>query len=103
VPKGASLPHVAEAQLTERWMPHARFDHDVTAASLAQAAIPARSPARTPATSSFRLSQIAKTCHAPGPDHAESRCFECHTYHDWSKRKEVRPTYLFPSLKTGGM
>jgi uncharacterized paraquat-inducible protein A len=45
---------------------------------------------------------MCQTCHAPGPDHAESRCFECHTYHDWSKRKEVTPKFTLPALRTGG-
>jgi len=29
-------------------------------------------------------------CHHSGADAAESRCFECHTYHDWTKAKEVK-------------
>jgi hypothetical protein len=47
--------------------------------------------------------KTCQTCHAPGPDHAESRCFECHTYHDWSKRKEITPTFSFPPVRTGGL
>ncbi|HTZ47167.1 MAG TPA: hypothetical protein VMH20_06225 [Verrucomicrobiae bacterium] len=43
-----------------------------------------------------------KVCHAPGPQHAESRCFECHTYHDWSERKEVRAAFVLPGLAAGG-
>src|SRR5467141_2536407 len=46
--------------------------------------------------------ETCKTCHAPGPEYAESRCFECHTYHDWSKRKEVTPKFTLPALRTGG-
>ena len=45
--------------------------------------------------------ETCKKCHAPGPEHAESRCFECHTYHDWSKRKEVTPKFTLPALRTG--
>jgi uncharacterized paraquat-inducible protein A len=47
--------------------------------------------------------KTCQTCHAHGPEHAESRCFECHTYHDWSKRKEITPIFSFPPLKTGGL
>jgi ribosomal protein L40E len=46
--------------------------------------------------------KTCQKCHAPGPDHAESRCFECHTYHDWSKRKEMAPKFILPALRTGG-
>ncbi len=42
-----------------------------------------------------------RTCHAPGPNHTESRCFECHTYHDWSQRKDVKPTFTLPALRAG--
>ncbi|HXH68642.1 MAG TPA: hypothetical protein VNI81_15685 [Candidatus Limnocylindrales bacterium] len=103
VPKGASLPRLAEANLTERWMPHARFDHDAHRGFSCVGCHPAALSSKE--TSDVLVPPLAncKTCHAPGPDHAESRCFECHTYHDWSKRKEVKPTYLFPGLKTGGM
>jgi len=103
VPKGASLPHVAEAKLTVRWMPHARFDHDAHRGFSCAGCHPGALTSKE--TSDVLVPPLSncKTCHAPGPDHAESRCFECHTYHDWSKRKEVKPTYLFPGLKTGGM
>jgi hypothetical protein len=28
-------------------------------------------------------------CHDGGRNSAETRCFECHVYHDWSKAKPV--------------
>ena len=99
---GAALPHVAEARLTERWMPHARFDHDAHRGFSCVGCHPGALTSKE--TSDVLVPPLAncETCHAPGPDHAESRCFECHTYHDWSKRKEVKPTYLYPGLQTGG-
>jgi hypothetical protein len=98
----SSLPHVGEARITERWMPHARFDHDAHRGFSCVGCHPGALTSKE--TSDVLVPPLAncKTCHAPGPDHAESRCFECHTYHDWSKRKEVKPTYLFPGLQTGG-
>jgi hypothetical protein len=100
--KDASRPHVAEANLTERWMPQARFDHDAHRGFSCVGCHPGALASKE--TSDVLVPPLAncKTCHAPGPDHAESRCFECHTYHDWSKRKEVKPTYLLPGLQTGG-
>jgi len=100
--KGSSLPHVAEARLTERWMPHARFDHDAHRGFSCTGCHPGALTSKE--TSDILIPNLAncKTCHAPGPDHAESRCFECHTYHDWSKRKEVKPVYTLPGLQTGG-
>lgn len=97
-----SLPAVAASNISKRWMPHAKFDHDAhrgfSCESCHQKALASTE------TSDILLPGIATcwTCHAPGPNHAESRCFECHTYHDWSKRKEVTPKFTLPSLRTGG-
>jgi hypothetical protein len=96
------LPTVAPANITLRWMPHAKFDHGAhegfTCVSCHARALTSTEP------SDVLLPGIetCKTCHAPGPDHAESRCFECHTYHDWSKRKEVTPKFTLPALRTNG-
>jgi transcription elongation factor Elf1 len=98
----APLPQIAPARITIRWMPHAKFDHDAhrgfTCVSCHEKALASTE------SSDVLLPGIAtcQTCHAPGPDHAESRCFECHTYHDWSQRKEVSPQFTLPSLRTGG-
>lgn len=100
--ESASLPVVPQAQITARWMPHAKFDHDAhrgfSCAGCHAAAM------NSTETSDVLLPGIAtcQKCHAPGEGHAESRCFECHTYHDWSKRKEVKPTFTLPGLLTRG-
>lgn len=97
-----NLPTVAPANTALRWMPHAKFDHGkhdgFTCASC-------HAKALTSTESSDLLLpgiETCKKCHAPGAEHAESRCFECHTYHDWSKRKEVTPKFTLPALRTGG-
>jgi hypothetical protein len=96
------LPLVVAAKTTVQWMPHAKFDHDAhrgfTCASC-------HAKALTSTESNDILLpgiETCKKCHAPGPDHADSRCSECHTYHDWSKRKEVTPKFTLPALRTGG-
>ena len=57
------------------------------------------SPARnaTPRSSSRETSDIllpgiatCEKCHHSGSDGVEARCFECHTYHDWTKAKAVK-------------
>ncbi|MGC1615416.1 MAG: hypothetical protein WA736_12075 [Candidatus Acidiferrum sp.] len=96
------LPEIAHADITLQWMPHAKFDHD---AHRGFSCVSCHEKALTSAeTSDVLLPGIAtcQTCHRPGPEHAESRCFECHTYHDWSKRKEVKATFTLPALRTGG-
>jgi len=94
-------PSVAQAKITTRWMPHARFDH---AAHTGFSCVSCHAKALTSTeTSDILLPGIAvcQKCHAPGAEHAESRCFECHTYHDWSKRKEITPKFTLPALRTG--
>jgi hypothetical protein len=94
-------PAVAQARIFTRWMPHTKFNH---AAHTGFSCVSCHAKALTSTeTSDILLPGIAtcQKCHAPGAEHAESRCFECHTYHDWSKRKEVTPTFTLPALRTG--
>jgi hypothetical protein len=97
-----NLPTVAPANITLRWLSHAKFDHG---AHEGFTCVSCHAQALTSTESSDILLpgiETCKTCHAPGPERAESRCFECHTYHDWSKRKEVTPKFTLPALRTGG-
>ena len=100
--KVISIPAVAPANITLRWLPHSKFDHAAhtgfTCTSCHEKALIGTE------SSDILIPGIAtcKTCHAPGPNHAESRCFECHTYHDWSKRKEVTPKFTLPALPAAG-
>lgn len=101
-PDASILPVVASAGVIRRWFQHAKFDHD---AHRGFSCVNCHAKALTSTESSdILLPGIAtcKTCHAPGPGHADSRCSECHTYHDWSKRKEVTPKFTLPALRTGG-
>jgi len=95
------LPRVAPANTTLRWLRHSKFSHE---AHTGFTCVSCHEKALTSTESSDILIPgiaVCRTCHAPGPNHAESRCFECHTYHDWSKRKEVQPTFTLPALRTG--
>lgn len=96
------LPYVQQASITLLWMPHAKFDHD---AHRGFACVSCHVKALTSTESGDILLpgiETCKTCHAPGPEHADSRCSECHTYHDWTKRKEVTPKFTLPALRAGG-
>jgi hypothetical protein len=98
----STLPQIANAAVTTRWMPHAKFDHDAhrafTCVGCHQKALNSMD------SRDVLLPGIAtcQTCHASGPAHAESRCFECHTYHDWAQRKEITPSFNFSPTQTGG-
>jgi len=98
----SALPAVAPANLALQWLPHARFDHDAHRGFSCTGCH--QNVLKSTETSEILIPGIAvcQTCHAPGADHAESRCFECHTYHDWAKRKEVKPTFTLPGLVSRG-
>jgi hypothetical protein len=98
----AELPEIAPANTTLKWMPHAKFDHG-SHGGFSCVSCHAKALTSTDA-GDILLPGIAtcQTCHAPGPEHAESRCFECHIYHDWSKRKEITPKFTLPELRTSG-
>ena len=85
-------------------MPRAAFDHTphlmVTCASCHAAGASTN-------TSDVLLpsAAICATCHGGaqrtllrGAPQAESRCFECHRYHDWTKARPVRPSYTLSDL-----
>jgi hypothetical protein len=96
------LPEFVLARAQPQWMPHAKFDHD---AHRGFSCVSCHAKALTGTESSDILLPgiaVCKTCHAPGPAHADSTCSECHTYHDWSKRREVTPKFTLPALRSGG-
>jgi len=100
-PVASSLPVIAAANITLQWLPHAKFDHDAHT-GLACAGCHSN-VLKSTETSDLLIPGIAvcQTCHALGPGYASAQCSECHTYHDWAKRKEVKPTFTLPALRKG--
>jgi len=96
-----ALPAVAPADTTLEWLPHARFDHDAhrgfSCTGCHQQALKSRE------SQDILIPGIAvcRTCHAPGPGYASPNCSECHTYHDWAQRTEVKPAFTLPALREG--
>ena len=99
------LPAYARTNITKQWMPRAAFDHTphlmVTCSSCHAA------EASTKTSDVLLPNQaVCATCHAPskgalrlGSGQAESRCFECHQYHDWTKSHPVTPSYSLTDFK----
>ena len=99
ITEGQPLPKVAESNYTLHWLPRARFDHDAHRGFACASCHPDALKSRD--TADILLPKLAtcQECHAPGSAHVESRCFECHAYHDWSKRKEIVPTFVPPAMR----
>ncbi len=95
---GAALPKIAPSNITSRYMPHAQFDHsqhglvDCTSCHAAAATSQLSSDVLLPGIATCR------SCHKPGQEAAESRCFECHTYHDPAKRKPAHSNFSLADL-----
>jgi len=98
----AALPVLAAAHTRLEWLPHARFDHDAHTGFSCSGCH--RNALESAESSDVLIPGIAvcQTCHAPGPGYASAECSECHTYHDWSKRMEVKPVFTLPALRSGG-
>ena len=88
-----ALPKVAPSNITSRYMPDANFDHSkhglVDCVACHAAAINSQQ------SSDVLLPGIAtcRACHHSGSEAAESRCFECHAYHDPAQRKPAHSSF----------
>ena len=96
----AGLPVLAPTNVTRRWMPRATFDHTPHRMVTCQSCHAAEGSTQT---SDVLLPGRAAcaTCHAPskGSAKAQSRCVECHQYHDWTKSHPVKPAYSLTDFK----
>jgi len=84
--------------ITTRWLTHSNFDHEahqmVTCTSCHTKTLASKE------TSDVLIPgvQSCRDCHHSGSNAAEARCFECHTYHDWSKEKPVNGSFTSRQL-----
>jgi Cytochrome c7 and related cytochrome c len=103
---GAALPAVAASRIRSLWMPHAKFDHaahqmltclscHVGAAAQPVGALRDAATRETPVALLPGI-KTCQQCHKPGAESAEPRCFECHRYHDWTQRNEVKGKITIP-------
>jgi hypothetical protein len=79
-------------------MPDAKFDHSQhRLVSCESCHVATRTSQQT---ADILLPGIAtcRACHNTGTQAAESRCFECHTYHDPGQRKFAPGQFALPDL-----
>lgn len=95
---GAEPPKIVPSNITTRYMPHATFDHsqhgllDCTGCHAAALTSQQSSDVLLPGIATCRA------CHHAGTEAAESRCFECHTYHDPAQRKPAHSNFSAAQL-----
>ena len=85
----ATLPEVAQAAIAARWLTHASFDHEAHQAIACTECHSRATTSRETADVLLPGIETCRQCHRPGRAAAESRCFECHVYHDWSKARKI--------------
>ena len=86
-PAPDARPEIPKSAIPVRWMMHAKFDHQ---AHQLVTCTECHAQAKTSNnTADVLLPGIAtcQRCHNGGKTAADSRCSECHDYHDWSKAK----------------
>ncbi len=101
ISQNAPLPAIARSNITNRWFTHAAFDHDphkfLKCVECHASALSSRE------SSDVLLPgiQTCEKCHHRGAEAAESRCFECHTYHDWNDEKDVKGHFTLSKMARG--
>ncbi len=98
---GDGLPAVAKSNITTRWFPHADFNHEKHQMLRCVECHPGGLASQETADILIPDIQTCQQCHNTSSNSAESRCFECHTYHDWTKINEVKGRTTLPSLRGG--
>ena len=97
----APWPIVAKSNITQRWFQHAVFNHDTHKLLKCVECHAAALTSQETADVLLPGIQTCEKCHRGGRQAAESRCFECHTYHDWNREKGVKGTFTLSASLRG--
>lgn len=97
------LPKITPSNITKRWFQKAMFNHE------SHAAVDCAS-CHSKTMASMETSDVlipgietCRKCHSGDPaklGNAESRCFECHQYHDWSQRKGIKGKFKIEQMSS---
>jgi hypothetical protein len=98
---GPQLPAVAKSNITPRWFSHAVFSHEEHRFLKCLECHAGAAKSQEAADILLPGIQTCERCHHAGQEAAESRCFECHTYHDWGKEKPVKGTLTISQSRRG--
>lgn len=94
---GGPLPEIAKSSIPARWLEHANFDHQphrMLECIACHSGAPKSRETSDVLLPGIKLCQQCHRSEADTPrDAAEARCFECHTYHQWSKERPVKGNY----------
>jgi len=97
----APLPAVAKSNITQRWFQHAVFNHDTHKLLKCVECHSGAPSSQETADVLLPGIQTCEKCHRGGREAAESRCFECHAYHDWKGEMSVKGTLTLSASLRG--
>ncbi|MHB8753591.1 MAG: cytochrome c3 family protein [Candidatus Acidiferrales bacterium] len=95
---GSSLPTIAPSRITKRWLPHANFSHDAHRMVTCVSCHATIASSHLTADVNIPSVRVCQECHAARASAAPAGCFECHTYHDWSKERVYPGKFSLPDL-----
>ena len=84
---GGKLPKIQPAQIPTRWYKKAAFSHDAHRSFNCLACHASIPTSEASVDVNLPSIKVCQDCHKP--EHAESRCVECHVYHDWPHEKTI--------------
>lgn len=97
-PAPDARPEILKSAIPVKWMTHAKFDHPAhQLVACTECHVQAKTSNHT-ADVLLPGIEACQKCHSGGKTRADSRCSECHDYHDWSKAKptsSVHPIAVF--------
>lgn len=93
-----SLPAVAPSRITVRWLPHSFFSHDSHRMVVCESCHSSIRASQLTSDVNLPSVRTCQQCHAQRASAAPAGCYECHTYHDWSKERIYPGKFSLPDL-----
>lgn len=104
-PTSGPLPVIAKSAITARWFRNAAFDHQPHRMLNCTACHSRAAQSRETSDVLLPGIKVCQQCHRSEDktphESAEARCFECHTYHDWSKERPLKGRYGIRQIVEG--
>jgi hypothetical protein len=99
---GSKVPVIPTSVMKERWMDHAVFAHIPHQMVKCQECHATAEKSQETSDVLLPKIKVCQDCHSSGSGgngSADSRCSECHVYHDWSKAKPVNAKFTIQTVK----
>lgn len=96
-----TTPNAVKAVIPARWFPHAEFDHQAHRMMKCEACHSGIRDSKLTADRNLPKLTTCQQCHkerGASANAATGRCYECHSYHDWTSEKPTKGTFELKTL-----